>query len=164
MSAKPQAAKVAEADTAQLCRLFNLTPARIGQLAKGGVIFKSGRNKYDLWKSVRGYIEFLQRTRTSSTEGDANPKLRKITAEADLKEHELAVKRGDYVPAHEMDADGVRMGIVVASCFAKMADELAPLLAGRTAGEAKKVLAKYSREKRTELSLYESRIKIPADG
>jgi hypothetical protein len=45
-----------------------------------------------------------------------------------------------------------------------MADELAPLLAGRTAGEAKKVLAKYSREKRTELSLYESRIKIPADG
>jgi phage terminase Nu1 subunit (DNA packaging protein) len=163
MSAKtPPAPKVAEADTAQLCRLFNLTSARIGQLAKDGIIFKSDRNKYDLWKSVRGYIDYLQRTRNGQ-ENDKSAKMRKLTAEADLKEHELAVKRGEYVPSHEMDTDGVRIGIVVASVFAKMPDELAPLLAGRTAGEAKKVLAKYSREKRTELSLYESKIRIPAD-
>jgi hypothetical protein len=49
MSAKkapaPATPKAAQADTTQLCRLFNLTSARIGQLAKDGIIFKTDRNQ-----------------------------------------------------------------------------------------------------------------------
>jgi len=73
MSAKPKQPpqpKTAEAETAQLCRLFNLTSARIGQLAKDGIIVKSGRNKYDLWRSVRGYIEFLQKSKYAASGDD----------------------------------------------------------------------------------------------
>ena len=74
MSAKPKPApaakKTAEADTAQLCRLFNLTSARIGQLAKDGIIFKTDRNKFDLWRSVRGYIEFLQKSKYAASGDD----------------------------------------------------------------------------------------------
>jgi hypothetical protein len=43
--AKPAAPKAAQADTTQPCRLFNLTSARIGQLAKDGIIFKTERNQ-----------------------------------------------------------------------------------------------------------------------
>ena len=118
----------------------------------------------DIW-DLAAVMERAKRTKAQreTTEDEKGAKLRKITAEASLKEHELAVRRGEFVPAHEMDSDGVRMGMAVAAVFAKMPDELAPLLAGRTAGEAKKILTKYSREKRTELSLYESRIKIPPE-
>jgi phage terminase Nu1 subunit (DNA packaging protein) len=73
MSAKPKPPakpKVAEADTAQLCRLFGLTSARIGQLAKDGIIYKTGRNKYDLWRSIRGYIEFLQKSKYAASGDD----------------------------------------------------------------------------------------------
>ena len=81
MSAKkqPAAPKVAQADTTQLCRLFNLTSARIGQLAKDGIIFKTERNQYDLWRSVRGYIEFLQK---SKTEGASNMERSGVTGDA----------------------------------------------------------------------------------
>jgi DNA-binding XRE family transcriptional regulator len=118
----------------------------------------------DIW-DLAAVMERAKRTKAQreTTEDEKGAKLRKITAEASLKEHELAVSRGEFVPAHEMDSDGVRMGMAVAAVFAKLPDELAPLLAGRTAGEAKKILTKYSREKRTELSLYESRIKIPPE-
>lgn len=58
-----QKSQVTEAETSQLCRLFNLTAARVGQLSKDGIIFKTGRNKFDLWRSVRGYIEFLQKSK-----------------------------------------------------------------------------------------------------
>jgi phage terminase Nu1 subunit (DNA packaging protein) len=77
--AAPSAPKVAQADTEQLCRLFKLTSARIGQLAKDGIIFKTDRNKYDLWRSVRGYIEFLQR---SKTEGASNMERSGVTGDA----------------------------------------------------------------------------------
>jgi phage terminase Nu1 subunit (DNA packaging protein) len=70
MSAKPATPKVTEAETTQLCRLFNLTAARIGQLAKDGIIYKTGRNKYDLWRSVRGYIEFLQKSKYAASGDD----------------------------------------------------------------------------------------------
>jgi hypothetical protein len=118
----------------------------------------------DIW-DLDAVLERAKLTKTNrqTTEDEKGAKLRKLTAEASLKEHELAVRRGEFVPAHEMDAEGIQIGMAVAAVFAKMPDELAPLLAGRTAGEAKKVLTKYSREKRTELSLYESRIKIPTE-
>jgi phage terminase Nu1 subunit (DNA packaging protein) len=170
MSAKkqqpPPKPNAAEVETEQLCRLFNLTAARIGQLAKDGVIVKTERNKFDLWKSVRGYIEFLQRKQKGGPEnemGYGEAKLKKMRGEADMIEHKLAIQRGEFVPAYEMDKDGVQIGMAVAAVFSRMADDLAPLCAGRTAGEIKKLVTKYAREKRTELSQYESRVEIPTE-
>jgi transcriptional regulator with XRE-family HTH domain len=119
----------------------------------------------DIWDEA-AVMERAKKTkeRRESAEDEKEAKLRKLTAEANLKEHELAVKRGEFVSSIDMDMDGVKIGMAVAAVFAKMPDELAPLLAGRTAAEIKKTLTKYSREKRTELSLYESKIKIRADG
>jgi hypothetical protein len=81
-------------------------------------------------------------------------KLRKLRAEADLKEHELEVERGRYVSQESQRADGQKLGLVLQGMMLKMADDLTPILAGRPAGEVKKAIQKYSREKLVELSQY----------
>jgi hypothetical protein len=81
-------------------------------------------------------------------------RLRKLSAEADLKEHELEVERGRYVSQESQRADGQKLGLVLQGMMLKMADDLTPILAGRPAGEVKKAIQKYAREKLTELSQY----------
>ena len=98
--------------------------------------------------------------RGKGSEDMAEVKLRKLTAEADLKEHELQVERGLFVGKEEVLSEGMRMGIVIKGIFLKISSDLTPILAGRPAGEIKKALDKYAREKLTELSLYDSPIKV----
>jgi transcriptional regulator with XRE-family HTH domain len=112
--------------------------------------------------AVRERAARVHETRDAN-EDEKAAKLRKLKGEADMIEHKLSVQRGEFVPSHEMDKDGVQMGIAVASIFSRMPDDLAPLCAGRTAGEIKKIVARYARDKRTELSQYESRITVPVE-
>jgi hypothetical protein len=97
------------------------------------------------------------------TEDMQGVKLRKLKAEADLKEHELEVERGKVVSKEQVLSEGMKMGMVVKSVFLKLSSDLTPILAGRPAGEVKKALDKYAREKLVELSLYDSPIKITTD-
>ena len=122
---------------------------------------KEGIDKTD----IDAVMERAKRTHENrdANEDEKAAKLRKLKGEADMIEHKLSVQRGEFVPSHEMDKDGVQMGIAVASIFSRMPDDLAPLCAGRTAGEIKKIVARYARDKRTELSQYESRIQIPTE-
>jgi DNA-binding XRE family transcriptional regulator len=92
--------------------------------------------------------------RGKDTEDMQGVKLRKLRAEADLKEHELEVERGRYVSQESQRADGQKLGLVLQGMMLKMADDLTPILAGRPAGEVKKAIQKYSREKLVELSQY----------
>jgi transcriptional regulator with XRE-family HTH domain len=101
--------------------------------------------------------------RVADSEDMQGVKLRKLKAEADLKEHELQVERGLFVSKDEVVTEGVRMGVVIKGIFLKLSSDLTPILAGRPAAEIKKVLDKYAREKLTELSLYDSPIKVAAD-
>jgi hypothetical protein len=100
------------------------------------------------------------RDREAAHEDSGTVKLRKLKAEADILEHKLAVQRGDFVSAEEMKNEGLRIGNAVKGVFLKMADDLPPLLAGRTAAEVKKTVAKYTREKLTELSTYRTPVRI----
>ena len=101
--------------------------------------------------------------RGKETEDMAGVKLRKLRAEADLKEHELQVERGLFVSKDEVVTEGVRMGVTIKGVFLKLSSDMTPILAGRPAAEIKKALDKYAREKLTELSLYDSPIKITTD-
>lgn len=98
--------------------------------------------------------------RNETAEDEKEAKLRKLKAEADLIEHKLKVQRGEFVSSAEMNAEGVRMGMAVGTIFAKIPEELPPLLAGQDAATIKKLLTKWQREKRTELSQYQSPIKF----
>jgi hypothetical protein len=92
--------------------------------------------------------------RTANHEDLAEVKLRKLKAEADLKEHELEVERGRFVSQESQRADGQKLGLVLQGMLLKMAGDLTPILAGRPAGEVKKAIDKYAREKLVELSQY----------
>lgn len=92
--------------------------------------------------------------RVANNEDLATVKLRKLKAEADLKEHELEVERGRYVSQESQRADGQKLGLVLQGMFLKISGDLTPVLAGRPAGEVKKAIDKYAREKLVELSGY----------
>jgi phage terminase Nu1 subunit (DNA packaging protein) len=81
-------AKTTEATTEQLCRLFDLTAARVGQLGKDGIIFKTGKNKFDLWKSIKGYIGFLQKNKV-----DGARNIERTDAVGDAQELEELVRQ-----------------------------------------------------------------------
>ena len=84
-----------------ISRLLNLTPRRVQQLAKEGVIPKAGRGKYRLAPTVRGYVVYLQeKLDNPGAEGRINlneERARKTKAEADLAEMEVAKRRGELI-------------------------------------------------------------------
>jgi hypothetical protein len=92
--------------------------------------------------------------RGKETEDMQGVKLRKLKAEADLKEHELEVEKGRFVSQESQRADGQKLGLVLQGMLLKMSGDLTPVLAGRPAGEVKKAIDKYAREKLVELSQY----------
>ena len=96
-------------------------------------------------------------------ENSEETKLRKLTAEADILEHKLAVQRGEFVSKESQLAEGMKIGLAVKGVMLRMESDLTPRLAGRKSAEVAKILAEYSRSKLTELSLYESSIIIPTD-
>ena len=104
-------------------------------------------------EAVRARAAHVEK-RVASNEDMAEVKLRKLKAEADLKEHELEVERGRYVSQESQRADGQKLGLVLQGMMLKMAGDLTPVLAGRPAGEVKKAIDKYAREKLVELSQY----------
>lgn len=82
---------------AQLGELFGLTDRRIRQLAEEGLP-RDGHGQYPLAASVRWYVERLKR---SSTEMD-DARRRKILADAQIKETQLAEKAGALAPVGEI--------------------------------------------------------------
>ena len=131
---------------AQLAELAGVTTRTIRDWEKEGV------DVYDVPSLMMRAAKIQEKK--NETEDLAGVKLRKLKAEADLKEHELEVERGRYVSQESQRADGQKLGLVLQGMFMKMDSDLTPILAGRPAGEVKKAIAKYAREKLVELSQY----------
>jgi phage terminase Nu1 subunit (DNA packaging protein) len=179
MSAKPKPApaKTTEAETTQLCRLFNLTSARIGQLAKDGIIFKTGRNKFDLWRSVRGYIEFLQRSKTegaahiarSTQVGDPqeleelvrqvkaartynDARTLKVQIDALRAGYALEIDQGKHVARAIIEEALMRIGSAVKAAVLRMEADLPPMLEGATPAAMQRMIREKTDEVMTTLS------------
>jgi len=175
--AKTAAAKTAEADTAQLCRLFNLTSARIGQLAKDGIIYKTERNKYDLWRSIRGYIEFLQRSKTegaahitrSTQVGDPqeleelvrqvkaartynDARTLKVQIDALRAGYALEIDQGKHVARAIIEEALMRIGSAVKAAVLRMEADLPPMLEGATPATMQRMIREKTDEVMTTLS------------
>lgn len=89
-----------------IARLFNLTPRRVQQLAKDGIIPKAARGEYALAPAVQGYVSFLQE-RAENPGSDSKISLnaeraRKTKAEADIAELEAAKRKGELIAADEV--------------------------------------------------------------
>jgi phage terminase Nu1 subunit (DNA packaging protein) len=158
-----------EATTEQLCRLFDLTSARVGQLGKDGIIFKTGRNKFDLWKSIKGYIGFLQKNKIdgaqniqrSETVGDAHEleelvrqvkaartyndaRTLKVQIDALRSGYALEVEQNRYCSMAHIEDGMDAIASVVRNAIKRMEADLPPMLEGLDAAGMKRTIAEKS--------------------
>ena len=96
MAAKEQAAGVVPA--AMMAKLLGVSERRLQQLRKEQILPAGGHGKYELVGSVQGYIKYLKEAANRDSNELENAKLRKWNADADAKELEVAIARGEAVP------------------------------------------------------------------
>lgn len=97
-------------------RLFNLTERRIQQLAKDGVIPKSGRGKYPLLGTVRGYVTYLQERQLNNEVGAGDFHLERTLltkANRERAEFEVEQLRGELLSRDEV-VEGVQQMVSAA--------------------------------------------------
>ena len=173
MSAKPKAKKsapdapkVAEATTEQLCRLLDLTAMRISQLSRDGIIFKTGRNKYDLWRSIKGYVQFLQKSRYAASGSDEksgitdaqavelegliaqvkaartynDARTLKLQIEALRSGYALEVEQSKYCEVAQIDECLAGIAAAVRASIMRLEADLPPMIEGLDAAAAQKVI------------------------
>ena len=167
MSAKKQPApKAAEASTEQLCRLFDVTAMRISQLARDGIIYKVERNKFDLWRSVRGYIGFLQKSRYAASGSDEksgitdaqaveleglisqvkaartynDARTLKLQIEALRSGYALEVEQSKYCEVAQIDECLAGIAAAIRASIMRLEADLPPMIEGLDAAAAQKVI------------------------
>ena len=86
---------------ADLGKLFDVSERRIQQLTTGGVIIRVARGKYDLWPSVRGYIQYLKDLAVADE---------KLLTKENLKLKEIQRKKleSELIDAKEMESELIK--------------------------------------------------------
>jgi phage terminase Nu1 subunit (DNA packaging protein) len=137
-------------DVARVARALNLDERRVQQLVKQGMP-REQRGRYDAMKCMLWYIRFLQATleksaistdpRGAATERQA--RVRKIRADADMKELELARVQAGLVSIEDVArAAADLVGVTKARVMA-----IAPRLAPELLGETSRVMVQAKLEK-----------------
>jgi len=117
---------------AVIARLLDLTERRVQQLARDGIIPASARTgpergRYDLV----GYVRYLRELATRSQTGAADfgvERARLIKAKADLAEMDAAVRRGDLLPAAQVEEAWIAVLARLRARLLVLPDRLAPLV------------------------------------
>jgi len=121
---------------AVIARLLDLTERRVQQLARDGIIpasTRSGpdRGRYDLVGTVRGYVRYLREQATRSQTGTADfgvERARLIKAKADLAEMDAQIRRGDLLPAGDVEEAWIAVLARLRARLLVLPDRLAPLV------------------------------------
>ena len=119
-----------------LSETLQITSRRVQQLAKEGVVHKSGRGKYQYLKSVMGYIAYLSRlvpgksiSDTGETAGDIKAEQCKLVSEkAMIAQMERKEMEGTLILASEVRRDAYTAAVNVRQAMMLVPDSLAPLL------------------------------------
>jgi phage terminase Nu1 subunit (DNA packaging protein) len=126
-------------DVKRLMKEFGITDRWVHRLVESGMP-KTSHGKYDLLICYRWYVHFLQaavRKRSLFTEADgekslAQERLRRLAAEADLKEIELAKQRGQLIALDDIEKTLTDLVLTTKACIMAIAPRLAPELVGET--------------------------------
>ena len=89
-----------------ICKLLDLTPARISQLTSQGVIPRQERGRYEVVPVVRAYIKFLrERAVRGDVHGDdySTHRTRLTKARADITEMERAQMENRLIPSTDVE-------------------------------------------------------------
>lgn len=86
-------------DVATVAQALELSPRRVQQLVKQGWIPRESRGEYDLAACLNAYAAYLEEVEGRKGVGGAidGARARKVRAQAELRELELAVEVGELV-------------------------------------------------------------------
>jgi phage terminase Nu1 subunit (DNA packaging protein) len=113
-----------------ISKLLDLTPRRVQQLSKEGVIPKAERGRYELVPAVRGYIRYLkERSINPGVVSFDEVRARKTAAEAELVEIELKERRNSLVPVSDVIDAWLELVAACKSRMLSMPAKLAPVVA-----------------------------------
>jgi phage terminase Nu1 subunit (DNA packaging protein) len=148
-----------------ISKLLDLTPQRVNQLVREGIIPKADRGRYELVPVVQAYIRYLRdRAIKGDVHGDdySAHRTRLIKARADLLEMEQAQIGGKLIPAEDVENAWIE---VLANCRAKMLSILtksAPeVFAAESLVEVKGILKTAVNEALSELASVNVQVKNP---
>jgi hypothetical protein len=103
-----------------ICKLLDLTPQRVNQLVREGIVPRAERGRYELVPVVQAYVRYL---RDRAVKGDVHGddysahRTRLVKARADLMEIEKAQIEGQLIPSHDVESAWME---VFANCRAKI--------------------------------------------
>jgi terminase small subunit / prophage DNA-packing protein len=106
---------MSKATTTQVSEELGLTPQRVGQLVKLGVLIRLGRGEFDREASVKNYLAHLRRENSgkrgggaafTSTAADApNERIRLAAAQADAQELKNKIALGKLIDASAVETE-----------------------------------------------------------
>jgi phage terminase Nu1 subunit (DNA packaging protein) len=148
-----------------ICKLLDLTPQRVNQLVREGIVPRSERGRYELVPVVQAYVRYL---RDRAVKGDVHGddysahRTRLVKVRADLLEMEQSQAEGRLIPAGDVEAAWVE---VLANCRAKMLSiptKAAPeVFAAESLVEVKGLLKTAVNEALSELASVNVQVKNP---
>jgi phage terminase Nu1 subunit (DNA packaging protein) len=152
---------MALADVKQVAKALNITDRRVQQLAKEGLP-KEEKGKYDLGKCMLWYIRYLQAALEASGRRDSGEeefigareeRARLLRAEAELKEMELAAKRGQMVTIADVEKQYSDLAHSIRARIMAIPPRLAPEILGETSRVmAQAKIEKYCKEALAQLA------------
>jgi phage terminase Nu1 subunit (DNA packaging protein) len=134
---------MSKATTTEISDELGLTPQRVGQLVKLGILIRLGRGEFDREGSVKNYLAHLRREKSGKRGGGAaftcatgdapNERVRLAAAQADAQELKNQTARGKLVSAADVESEWASIAIscrdAVLSAPARIQSELPHLSA-----------------------------------
>lgn len=116
---------------ATIAQLLNITPRRVQQLAREGVIPRAENGRYALVGSVQGYVKYLQERAVSgdTDEGTQRERRRLVKMQADKLEFEIGRLTSELVPTGEVGRAWARLTVAFRARMLALPSRLAAELA-----------------------------------
>lgn len=136
--------------TGQLGLILMLSPRRIQQLAKSGVLTRHSTGEYDVFTVVPEYLRYVEDTPDKEDINEA--KRRQAVADADLAEIKLRIERGIYRDINEICAAVISEYAAVKAHLRSSATKIAAAETGMSLEERRELWLSYVDEALTELT------------
>lgn len=124
----------------KLAAEFGVSRMRVSQLAAEGVIPKGRDGKFDVLEAYRAYCSFLRKALAARPVPEPGAKhgtivdarRRKITADAEMAELELARERGQLVSIADVEREMTNLIVTTKARMMAVGGRVAPELVGET--------------------------------
>lgn len=148
-----------------ICKLLDLTPQRVNQLVREGIIPKHERGRYELVPVVRAYIQYLRmgNLKKDLPEDDyTTHRMRLTRAKADIMEMEKAQMEERLIPADDIEVAWLEATANMRAKILSLPTKASPeIFAAESLSEVKAVLKEHIFEALSELENIEIHVTNP---